>query len=107
MYSVTAERFTRTSMASNDDTAQAQSLAARPTSSAMNGKQTATLKTLVTDEVSDDFARFARERGFGSTSDALRELVVVALYGADFLIDLHRKRIASLGVNRAAIGTDA
>lgn len=94
-------------MTSTERIAQAAAVSARPTSSAMHGKQTATLKTLVSDEVSDDFGRFARERGFGSTSDALRELVMVAVYGADFLVDLHRKRIESLSVNSAVIGTDA
>ena len=73
----------------------------------MLGKQICPLKTLVSDDVSDDFGRFARERGFGSTSDALRELVLVALYGTDYLVNLHRKRIESLGVNRSAIGSEA
>ena len=94
-------------MASNEDTAQAQSLAARPTSSAMNGKQTCALKTLVTDEVGEEFAKFARERGYPSASDCLRELVMVSVYGPDYLSDLHRRRIASLGLNRSAIGTEA
>jgi hypothetical protein len=94
-------------MAATELSAQAAALSARPTSSAMNGKQTSVLKTLVTDDVSDDFGKFARDRGFGSTSDALRELILVAMYGPDFLVDLHRKRINSLGVNRSAIGSEA
>ena len=71
----------------------------RPTSSALLGKQTAVLKTLVTDEVRDDFERFARSRGYGSSSDCLRELVLIALFGPTYLTDLHRKRIESLVPN--------
>lgn len=94
-------------MTRTDSPAQSDNVAARPTSSAFAGKQTAVLKTLVSDEVCDDFGRFARERGFGSTSDALRELIYVAMYGADFLVDLHRKRIASLVISTSEIGTGA
>lgn len=79
----------------------------RPTSNALLGKQTATLKTLVTDEVKDDFERFARERGYPSSSDCLRELVLVAVHGPSYLADLHRKRIESLVPIGAAIGTEA
>lgn len=71
-------------------------LLSRPTSAAFAGKQTATLKCNVTDEVSEEFGRFARERGYASTSDCLRELVIVALYGAETLTDLHRQRIKAL-----------
>jgi len=63
---------------------------------AITGPQTAPLKTTVADEVADDFRRFCRERGYGSTSDCLRELVLVAVYGVETLADLHRERIASL-----------
>lgn len=73
----------------------------------MNGKQTCTLKTLVTDEAAEDFARFARERGYVSTSDALRELVLVAVYGCAYLTDLHKRRIESLASNRHATGPEA
>lgn len=78
---------------------------ARPTSSVMTGKQTAVLKTMVTDEVAEEFARFARLRGYPSHSDCLRELVLTAMYGADHVADLHRQRIVSLFVDRPAIGT--
>jgi hypothetical protein len=104
---MTTARRALTSIDATDLAAHDSAVSARPTSSAMLGKQNCQLKTLVSDEVCDEFGRFARERGFGSTSDALRELVLVALYGPDFLIDLHRKRIASLGVNRSAIGTES
>lgn len=78
---------------------------ARPTSSAMNGKQTATLKTMVSDEVAEDFARFARQRGYPSQSDCLRELVMTAVYGPEHVANLHRERIVSLFGDRSAIGT--
>lgn len=89
-----------------DDSTDGIARAARPTSSAMGGKQTCPLKTLVTDDVGEDFARFARDRGYGTTSDALRELVIVAVYGPEYLANLHRKRIDSLVSNRPGIGTD-
>lgn len=78
---------------------------ARPTSSAMVGKQTATLKTMVTDEVAEDFAKFARLRGYPSHSDCLRELVLTAMYGPDHVADVHAQRIRSLFGHRPAIGT--
>ncbi len=78
---------------------------ARPTSAAMAGKQTATIKTMVTDEVAEDFNRFARERGYPSQSDCLRELLLTALYGADHVADLHRRRVQSLFERGAGIGT--
>lgn len=78
---------------------------ARPTSSALLGKQTATLKTSVTDEFSEVFARWARDRGYGSGSDCMREVLYAAVYGPDWLIDVHRQRIASLAQNLAGIGT--
>ena len=78
---------------------------ARPTTAAMTGKQTAVLKTMVADEVAEDFARFARQRGYPSQSDCLRELVLTAIYGAEHVADLHRQRITSLFGDRSAIGT--
>lgn len=77
----------------------------RPTSSALGGKQTETLKTSVSVEVREDFERFARGRGYQSSSDCLRELVLVAMHGPDFLANLHRERIASLVLNSPGIGT--
>lgn len=82
-------------------------LLSRPTSSAVSGKQTAILKTAVTDEVSDAFSKFARDRGYPSVSDCLRELVISAVWGPDYLVDLHRQRIASLALNQTETGTEA
>jgi hypothetical protein len=73
----------------------------------MSGKQTCSLKTLVSDEVAEEFSLFARKRGYGSASDCLRELVLIAVYGVDYVADLHRQRIESLAPNRNGIGTEA
>jgi hypothetical protein len=64
-------------------------------------KNTVTLKTCVTDTMDDDLRRFAREHGFSSTSDCLRELLRVALYGEDHVVNLHRERIRALARNLA------
>lgn len=78
---------------------------ARPTSAAMTGKQTVSLKTMVTDEVAEDFQKFARLRGYPSQADCLRELLLTAMYGPDHVADLHRQRIVSLFGDRSEIGT--
>lgn len=78
----------------------------RPTTSGF-GKCTAVLKTLVPDELKDDFARRARELGYPSDSDALRELVMVFTYGAGHLQKVHAERIRKMSENMAAIGTEA
>ena len=72
---------------------------------ALSGKQTVSLKTTVTDEVSEEFVRFCRERGYSSSSDCLRELVLVAIFGADALANLHRERIDSLTHSGDKFGT--
>lgn len=77
----------------------------RPTSAAMAGKQTSVVKTMVTDEVAEDLNRFARLRGYASQSDCVREILLTALYGADHVADLHRRRIVSLFGDRPEIGT--
>jgi hypothetical protein len=80
-------------------------LAARPTSQGF-GKCTAPLKTLVPDEAKDDFIRRARELGYGSDSDALRELVFIFTYGADHLAKVHTDRITRVAGNMAGIGPE-
>ena len=62
------------------------------------------VETSVSVEVREDFEKFARGRGYQSSSDCLRELVLVAMHGAEFLTDLHRERIASLVRNRTETG---
>jgi hypothetical protein len=92
-------------MSSSSTSSGRLALAARPTSQGF-GKCTATLKTLVPDEAKDDFVRRARELGYGSDSDALRELVFIFTYGADHLAKVHTDRINRVAGNMAAIGTE-
>lgn len=75
--------------------------AARPTSSAFAGKFDVPVKVLLNDELSDELRVFARENGYGSVSDCLRELVIVAVRGEDFLLSLHADRISQLARNVA------
>ena len=81
-------------------------LFSRPTSTVLGGKQSATLKTSVSDEVHERFQAYARERGYQSDSDCLRELVLVALFGVEALADLHRRRIESLAQHKATTGPE-
>lgn len=76
---------------------------ARPTTSGW-GKSTEPLKTLVPPEVKEAFERRARELGYQSASDALREQVILFAFGADFLRNLHLERIGMLSRNMAEIG---
>lgn len=80
-------------------------LSARPTSMSF-GKCTARLSTLVPDEIKDEFDRKALRSGYPSASDCLRELVMVYLRGADYLVSVHRERIDALRQNLTGIGTD-
>lgn len=75
------------------------SQASRPTSSAL-GKNTADLKTSVPDVVDDDIEALVRELRYPSKSDFLRELILVGLYGSEWVTDLHAKRISALSRNR-------
>lgn len=60
------------------------------------GKQTAVLKTTLTDDMHTAFERKARISGYASSSDCLRELVHLFVVGPDALANLHLDRIASL-----------
>lgn len=73
----------------------------RPTSAALNGKFDVVVKTLLDDETADALRVFARRNGYGSVSDCLREMVMVHVFGEDFLISLHADRIAQLARNVA------
>lgn len=73
----------------------------RPTSAALAGKFDVVVKTLLNDELSDELRVFARDNGYGSVSDCLRELVIVAIRGEDYLTSLHAERIRSLARNVA------
>lgn len=85
------------------DTDQLPTLS-RPTRASLGEKQTVVVKTMVSDDVDDALKRFARDRGYGSVSDCVRELILVALYGEDFIASLHRERLASL--YRKGTGTE-
>jgi hypothetical protein len=78
----------------------------RPTSSSLGGKQTVPIKTMVSDEVAEAFGAFAKQRGYGSASDCMRELILVAVYGEDFIASLHRERITSLYRKGSATGQE-
>ncbi len=75
--------------------------ASRPTSAALSGKFDVVVKTLLNDELSDELRVFARENGYGSVSDCLRELLIVAMRGEEYLASLHAQRIAALARNVA------
>jgi hypothetical protein len=92
-------------MASTDDIAQAASVSSRPTTSGF-GKCNVPAKTLLTDEINDDFTRKWRLLGYGSSSDALRELVIVFTYGHEYLTKVHTDRIAALARNVSGIGPE-
>lgn len=79
-------------------------LASRPTSMPTHEKNDMTVKAMVSERVNDDLRRFARENGYQSVSDCVRELLMVALYGQDHLLTLHQRRIRALAQNLAGIG---
>lgn len=85
----------------------ADAQASRPTSAALAGKFDVVVKTLLNDELSDELRVFARENGYGSVSDCLRELVIVAMRGEAYLTSLHAERISSLARNVARKRTAA
>lgn len=74
-------------------------LASRPTGMPSTEKNSVTVKACITDTMDDDLRKFARENGFGSTSDCIREVLRLALYGPDHVLDLHRARIEALARN--------
>lgn len=87
--------------------AKPQAALSRPTSMPINGKQTATVKTLVSDDFKDTLTQFWKKRGYGSESDFVRELLIVTVHGPQYLTDLHRQRIEALVRSVDGIGTGA
>lgn len=75
--------------------------ASRPTSSPLAGKHDAVIKVALTDGMADAVRAAARDAGFGSVSDFLRELIGANLYGEQGWIDLHAERIKRLARNTA------
>lgn len=88
------------------DEAQAHQLglAARPTTSGW-GKCNRRVSALVNDEIADELGRWWRERGYGSESDAIREILVIALRGKEALKKMHVDRIESAAQHMAGIGS--
>jgi hypothetical protein len=85
--------------AGSGDIATSSAVFSRPTSMPTAEKNDIAIKTMVSDRVNDDLRRFAREQGYGSVSDCVRELLMVALYGRDHLLSLHQQRISALAKN--------
>jgi hypothetical protein len=82
-----------------------RSAASRAPSSSLGGSHTAVVKSLVSEDFKLDLSRFWRERGYASESDFVRELLVVTVYGPEFVTNLHRKRIESLVRNMSETST--
>lgn len=71
----------------------------------IGGKQTVPVKTLVSDEFKEDLTAFWRTRGYPSEGEFVRELLVVTVYGADHVADLHAQRIRALVRSTSDTGT--
>jgi hypothetical protein len=71
------------------------------------GKCTEPVKTLLPEDIKEELARKTRELGYGSESEYLRELVIVALRGREFLASLHADRLRGLAQNLPGIGPGA
>lgn len=77
---------------------------ARTSASHPLGKCTESVKTFVPEEIKDELSRKARELGYGSESEYVRELVIVALRGIEYLTSLHAERLERMSQNLAGIG---
>lgn len=66
------------------------------------GKCDATLKTSVPEDTKIDFERLARDRGFGSSAEMLREMVLMVTYGESMVRTLYERRMSAMSV----IGTE-
>jgi hypothetical protein len=80
------------------------SLMARP--HALFGKATETVKTMLPGEVRDDFARRWREMGCESESAALRDLILIATYGADHIASLQAARVRGMAQRMSVTSTE-
>lgn len=76
----------------------------RRITSPSSGKCDAVIKTTVTFELADLLTHRARELGYRSTADCLREIVEVALLGSEHVLSLHQRRIDALAQNRPDAG---
>jgi hypothetical protein len=71
------------------------------------GKCTEPVKTLLPEDIKEELARKTRELGYGSESEYLRELVIVALRGKQYLASLHADRLQRMSQNLSEIGPGA
>ena len=78
---------------------------ARGASSPIHGKRDIPVKTLLTDEVSEDLRRFAVQNGYTSLGDCLRDLIEVTLYGHQHLVSVRQQQLSALARNRTEMGT--
>lgn len=82
-----------------------EAMMSRPTTSGFS-KSTDPVKGLVPPEVKEAFTRKWRELGYPSESDAVREIIILFTFGAEFLQKVHRDRIQRIADSMAAIGTE-
>lgn len=78
---------------------------ARGVSSPIHGKRDIPVKTLLTDEVSEDLRRFALKNGYTSMGDCLRDLIEVTLYGHQHLVSVRQQQLTALARNRSEMST--
>ncbi|MBA3622895.1 MAG: hypothetical protein H0W48_00195 [Methylibium sp.] len=70
------------------------SIASKPS---FGGLKDDELKACVTRDEGAEFRKFAREHGYRSASDCLRELALIAMQGVDGVANVHRERLEALG----------
>lgn len=77
---------------------------ARTSASHPLGKCTEAVKTFLPEEIKDELSRKSRELGYGSESEYVRELVIVALRGMEYLTSLHAERLERMSQNLTGKG---
>lgn len=90
---------TRSAAQASVDTGTSEVAFSRPTGAITIEKNDVPLKTHVNERLADDLRRFARDHGYSSVSDLVRELLTVAMYGSAHLVSLHAARIDALAQN--------
>jgi Arc/MetJ-type ribon-helix-helix transcriptional regulator len=86
-------------------TASAAAAASRPAGSSYTAeKNDVTIKSCITDSMDQDLRLYARQHGYASTSDLIREALKLVLYGEQHVLNMHRARIESLAKNLSRSG---
>jgi Arc/MetJ-type ribon-helix-helix transcriptional regulator len=67
-------------------------------------KNDVTIKSCITDSMDQDLRLYARQHGYASTSDLIREALKLVLYGEQHVLNMHRARIESLARNLSRAG---